>query len=265
MKIAMPADGPDLDARVEERFGLASYLLIVDLENGDMEAVPGVANAGQRGAGIRLISIALSRGVGTVLTGYCSPALCSQLEENGVEVIAGVEGKAGEAVERYKQGLFSTHDDKVRAVGGSFLSTALLPALQQSARQFLNLLPVMLGVVLLIGLFNAFVSADMLSAVFSGKALPDTLLGACFGSLFAGNPVNSYIIGAGLLDFGISLFAVTAFMMAWVTVGLVQLPAEIAAFGKKFALLRNGFSFLASILIALITVWILQLLGVNVP
>ena len=98
------------------------------------------------------------------------------------------------------------------------------------------------------------------SHVFSGNPALDTIVGACLGSIFAGNPVNSYIIGRELLNYDVSLFAVTAFILAWVTVGIVQLPAEIAAFGKKFALLRNGFAFIMSILIALLTVGLLRLI-----
>jgi uncharacterized membrane protein YraQ (UPF0718 family) len=114
---------------------------------------------------------------------------------------------------------------------------------------------------LLIGLFNAFVSEEWLTSVFSGNVPLDTLWGACFGSIFAGNPINSYVIGGELLKYGVSLFAVTAFIVTWVTVGLVQLPAEIAAFGKKFAFLRNGLSFVLAIPIAILTVLIVNLLG----
>ncbi len=89
----------------------------------------------------------------------------------------------------------------------------------------------------------------------------DTLWGACFGSILAGNPINSYVIGGELLKYGISLFAVTALIITWVTVGLVQLPAEIAALGRRFALLRNALSFVLSIPIAILTVMILNLVG----
>jgi len=111
--------------------------------------------------------------------------------------------------------------------------------------------------VLLVGLFNSFVSRAFLKAAFSGHVGLDTFWGACAGSLLAGNPINSYIIGGGLWKQGVSLFAVTAFMLAWVTVGLVQLPAEIAALGRRFALRRNVACFLLAFPVAVATVWIL--------
>jgi hypothetical protein len=46
--------------------------------------------------------------------------------------------------------------------------------------------------------------------------------------------------------------------MAWVTVGLAQLPAEISALGSRFALVRNAISFALSIAIAFATVGILK-------
>ena len=103
-------------------------------------------------------------------------------------------------------------------------------------------------------------SKELISSIFSGNTALDSLWGACLGSILAGNPINSYIIGGELLEYGVSLFAVTALIIAWVTVGLVQLPAEIAALGRRFALTRNAISFILSIAIAIITVVVLNLI-----
>ncbi len=147
----------------------------------------------------------------------------------------------------------------MRPGGSRFDKASLARGAKKSARQFVGLLPVLVGVVLLVGLFNTFVSKEMLASVFSGNTLLDTVWGVCFGSILAGNPINSYVIGGELLNHGVSLFAVTAFMFAWVTVGLVQLPAEIAALGKSFALLRNALCFILAIPIAILTVLLLSL------
>jgi uncharacterized membrane protein YraQ (UPF0718 family) len=110
----------------------------------------------------------------------------------------------------------------------------------------------------LIGPFNVFITKEVFMATFSGHAVPDTFWGACFGSIFAGNPTNSCVIGGALLEHGVSLMAVTAFLMTWVTLGFVQLPAETVALGKRFALLRNGLSFALSTPVALLTAMILD-------
>ena len=138
---------------------------------------------------------------------------------------------------------------------------AVRQAARSSARQFASLLPILIGVVLLIGLFNAFVSTEFLASIFSGSPLLDTLWGACFGSILAGNPINSYVIGGELLKHGVSLFAVTALILTWVTVGLVQLPAEAAALGRKFALVRTVISFVMFTGIAVLTVVLFNLLA----
>ncbi|MFP4640860.1 MAG: hypothetical protein ACLFPU_01590 [Dehalococcoidia bacterium] len=131
-------------------------------------------------------------------------------------------------------------------------------ALRKSVNQFVNILPILLGVVLLIGLFNTFVSREALGAIFSGVPILDTLWGALFGSILAGNPINSYVIGGELLNDGVSLFAVTALIVTWVTVGLIQMPAEMVALGKRFAIARNAVSFVFSIPIAVLTVIIVN-------
>lgn len=261
MKIAISADGSNLDAKVANRLSTAKYLLIIDSDSGEFEAVPTSVNTHQHGAGVRTIVLAVSRGAKAVLTGYCGPDIRSQLNAGGIEILTGITGTVKDALEQYKKIAASmeapgTH---LNAMPTTIGKDIVIRAIRSSVRQFVTMLPVLAGVVLLIGLFGAFVSGEMLMAVFSGNAVLDTLLGACFGSIFAGNPINSYIIGGELLKYGISLFAVTAFIVSWVTVGLVQLPAEIAAFGKKFALLRNGLSFVMAMLVAILTVLIVNL------
>ena len=95
---------------------------------------------------------------------------------------------------------------------------------------------------------------EIISAIFTGQWLLDTLIGSFIGSISAGNPVTSYIIGGELLNEGVSLFAVTSFIVAWVTVGVIQFPLESATLGRRFALYRNLFSFILSMLVAIASV-----------
>jgi len=129
-------------------------------------------------------------------------------------------------------------------------STTLIKVL----RSFSSSVPILLSVILLFGLFRTFVSKQLIATIFTGDLFKDTLLGSIIGSISAGNPINSYIIGGELLKDNVNLFAVTAFIVAWVTVGLVQLPAESSILGKRFAIVRNGSSFILAILVAIATV-----------
>jgi len=261
MKIAVSADGPNLDAKVANRFSTAKYLLIIDLDTSEYEAAPNPFTTGKHGAGVQVIVFAVSKGAKAVLTGYANPAVANQFKSSGIEILTGMTGTVRDAVEQYKKvPHLKASETEAKSNATMINKDLLIHATRSAARQFVNLLPILIGVVLLIGLFNAFVSEEWLTSVFSGNVALDTLWGACFGSIFAGNPINSYIIGGELLKYGVSLFAVTAFIVTWVTVGLVQLPAEIATFGKRFAFLRNGLSFVFAIPIALLAVVILNLL-----
>ncbi len=115
-------------------------------------------------------------------------------------------------------------------------------------------LPLLLGVILLLGLFRVFVTNAMISSVFTGAVVRDTVIGAVIGSVSAGNPIVSYIIGGELLAAEVSLFAVAAFIIAWVTVGVVQSPMEAAILGKRFAIARNVLGFIFAIAVAIVTV-----------
>lgn len=252
MKIAVSAEGPDLEALVGQRFGISAYLVIVDPQTMDVEAVPNPGAAGQRAAGLQAVVLAISKKVDAVMTGYCSPTVMKYLSDHGIEVITGVKGTVAEAVMQYCK---QDHPTEMRRKGNSeSTGVSMIHALKSSGRQLVNLLPLFVGVILLVGLFNAFISKELLSSIFSGNTILDILCGAGFGSILAGNPINSYVIGGELIEHGVSLFAVTAFIIAWVTVGLVQLPAEMAALGKKFALTRNVLSFVLSMAISIFTV-----------
>lgn len=125
-----------------------------------------------------------------------------------------------------------------------------------SVKSFKRTLPTIMGIILLISLANSLITKEMYSKIFRGTFF-DPLIGAFVGSISAGSPVTSYIIGGELLQQGIGLIAITSFIVAWVTVGIIQLPAESIMLGKKFALVRNSISFIFAIIVALITITLL--------
>jgi len=122
-------------------------------------------------------------------------------------------------------------------------------ALVKTVNGLKKALPDIIGVLLLIGLVLQ-LNFEKIGRFFTGNSLLDAITGSLIGSVAAGNPITSYIIGGELLDKGISLIAVTAFLLAWVTVGVVQLPAEMLIMGQKFALVRNLSSFILAIIVA---------------
>lgn len=128
----------------------------------------------------------------------------------------------------------------------------------KALRTFKTSIPIMAGILLIINLLNPLLR-DSYADIFTGNYLLDPLIGALAGSISFGIPVTSYVVGGELLSAGVSLVAITAFMLAWATVGSVMLPLEIKHLGKKFALWRNFISFVFSIVIAVATVLTLNL------
>ena len=112
-------------------------------------------------------------------------------------------------------------------------------ALIKTLNNFKQIGPIILGVLFLLGLAVAAIPKSFYVNIFTGNKIMDSLLGAVFGSVSAGNPITSYIIGGELLSQGVSLIAVTAFILSWVSVGVVQLPAESMILGRKFAITRE--------------------------
>ena len=127
----------------------------------------------------------------------------------------------------------------------------------KSAKSLWNSFPMILGTILLISLISALIPKSFYTLVFSKNLFSDSFIGALIGSISAGNPITSYIFAGEMLKQGISLIAVTAFIVTWVTVGIIQLPAEAAILGKKFAFLRNITAFIVATIVAILTVLIL--------
>ena len=133
---------------------------------------------------------------------------------------------------------------------------------KKTVRTFINVLPIIVGMLLLTSLVVT-VFPEQISAGFFGNGdVLDTLLGASIGSIAVGHPLTSYLLGGELLAGGVGLIAVTALVVTWITVGIVQLPAEALMLGWRFAVCRNVISFIAAIAIAFLTVYTLRLFGV---
>ena len=136
----------------------------------------------------------------------------------------------------------------------------LKTALVNTFKTLTMVMPMLLSVIGLMGLFEALVTPEMIQSVFKGSVLSDTLIGTGVGAISVGQPFLSYAIGGELLDDGVSLYAVKAFILSFVTLGLIQLPLEWSLFGTRFTVLRNVLSFIFALLISIATVSILGLI-----
>ena len=120
-------------------------------------------------------------------------------------------------------------------------------------------LPLILGTVLFVSLLTTVVPESFYTRFFNKNIVFDSFIGSIIGSISAGTPIISYILGGEMLKQGISLIAVTTFLVTWVTVGFIQIPIESIALGRKFAIWRNLSAFVLSIIVAFTTVLILNI------
>jgi uncharacterized membrane protein YraQ (UPF0718 family) len=136
--------------------------------------------------------------------------------------------------------------------------TRFINANKKTAKGILGMLPIILGVILLVSIITVIIPLSVYQTIFTGNIFFDAFKGATLGSVLTGNPITGYILADGFTKVGVNMIAITAFLVSWVTVGLVQLPAESLALGKKFAFYRNLTAFLMSIVVAIITTLILN-------
>ncbi len=134
-------------------------------------------------------------------------------------------------------------------------------AIKKSFKNFLSLSPMILGIIGLVGIFKAFITPQMLSSLFVKNAFYDTFIGLLAGAVAVGQAIISYILGGELLKDGVSMYGVSAFILAWVTLGIVQLPLEASVLGIKFTILRNILAVIFTFIISVATVWTIGVIG----
>ena len=105
MKILITTQGDSPDSEVDPRFGRAQHFLVYDTEANTYSPVSNKQNLqALQGAGIQAGRTVADTGAQAVLTGNCGPKAFRVLNEAGIRVYVGVQGKAREAVEAFQRG-----------------------------------------------------------------------------------------------------------------------------------------------------------------
>ena len=124
MKLAVSAQGPDLDSALSPVFGRCPYYILVDTDTMAFQAFPNPAMGAGGGAGIQAGQLVASQGAGAVITGNLGPNAFQVLQAAGLSVFTVQGGTVREAVEAYKAGQLQAASQPTAApytgMGGAF-------------------------------------------------------------------------------------------------------------------------------------------------
>jgi len=128
-----------------------------------------------------------------------------------------------------------------------------LQALKIGLRALLLMLPVILTMIIFIGLLLSFLPHEKIGELIGEQSgLGGVLITGFFGAILHIPSLIAFPMAASMLKAGAAITAVAAFITTLTMIGIVTLPVEIKELGAKFALYRNGISFIMAIIIALI-------------
>lgn len=115
-----------------------------------------------------------------------------------------------------------------------------------------NMVGQIIGILLLIGLILTFIPPEVIkSTLGESNTFISTIVSALAGSITLIPAFVAFPLVGSLVDAGASIIPAVAFLTTLTMVGLMTFPLEKREFGLKFATIRNIFSFVFAILIAL--------------
>lgn len=129
---------------------------------------------------------------------------------------------------------------------------------KQTLFWFNQIIPLLFGILLLISMFKEIWIFNYLSNYLSNNFL-SVIIADIFGSIYAWNAINSYVIADSIWNIEDNIIVITTFLISWVTVWFIQIPAEIYFFGKYFTFTRNIISFIFAIFWAYIIYFLMNI------
>ena len=126
-------------------------------------------------------------------------------------------------------------------------------ALKKAWKSFENIMPQMLGVIMLVGVLLAVLNPQLISQIV-GKSSGwyGTIVSALVGAITLIPGFVAFPTAAMLLENGAGYMQIAAFVSTLMMVGIVTMPIEMKYFGKRMTIYRNVFAFIFSFLVAFI-------------
>jgi len=104
MRVCVTSKGNEMGSEVDQRFGRCAYLIVVDTDTMEYEAILNGSVGVPGGAGVRMAQVVAKLDVQAVLTGNVGPRAFEVLQAAGIKVYVDITGSVGEAVEKLKGG-----------------------------------------------------------------------------------------------------------------------------------------------------------------
>jgi len=125
-----------------------------------------------------------------------------------------------------------------------------LLSLQVAGRSLRKLIPLLIAVFGMVGLFQVFLSPQQVEqALGASNGWISLFIGGALGAVSIGPPLAAYPLAGSMLDAGAWPPAVAAFVICWISIGIITLPFEASVFSLRYALLRNGIGFVIALII----------------
>lgn len=126
-------------------------------------------------------------------------------------------------------------------------------ALKAAVKGLVKMAPAILILLILVGLLMGFFNPEMISSLLGDQSgALGIALASVAGAILMIPSLIAFPLTASLVESGASMGVAAAFITTLTMIGFVTLPIEVKEIGKKLTLLRNGFSFIIAVGIALI-------------
>jgi uncharacterized membrane protein YraQ (UPF0718 family) len=125
--------------------------------------------------------------------------------------------------------------------------------IKRGAVMFLNLLPALLIVLILVSVFLYLVPDKTIVKLLGAKSgVMGVAIAAAVGSIALIPAFIAFPLAKILLVKGVSYTVVAVFITTLIMVGVLTLPIEFKYFGKRAAIMRNFLSFFGAIIVGLL-------------
>ena len=126
-------------------------------------------------------------------------------------------------------------------------------AIRKAWKSFENILPQLVGVILLVGIMMSFLDPDTISNLIGdASGWVGVIMAGIVGSITLIPAFVAFPTAALLLENGAGLMQIGAFVSTLMMVGVMTFPLEASFFGRKSTILRNLFAFVFSFIVAFV-------------